>query len=167
MKQGSPNFFQTTVVLLLFFASGALGLIYEVVWSRMMMHVFGSTAIAVGTGPLARAIRRGGTVLGDKAREAAAEFGEIAEDMMAEAQAELRAVRAEAPVAAAAATRPSATRQPSSAIAATALFRSGLGRDEALRISALDPCARDRAQPERRARGVAARCFRSAGSRQT
>ena len=77
MKQGSPNFFQTTVVLLLFFASGALGLIYEVVWSRMMMHVFGSTAIAVGTGPLARAIRRGGTVLGDKAREAAAEFGEI------------------------------------------------------------------------------------------
>ena len=35
-----------------------------------------------------------------------------------------------APVAAAAATRPSATRQPSSAIAATALFRSGLGRDE-------------------------------------
>jgi len=49
MKQRDPNFFQTTVVLLLFFASGALGLIYEVVWSRMMMHVFGSTAIAVGT----------------------------------------------------------------------------------------------------------------------
>ena len=49
MKQRAPNFFQTTVVLLLFFASGALGLIYEVVWSRMMMHVFGSTAIAVGT----------------------------------------------------------------------------------------------------------------------
>ena len=49
MKQRAPNFFQTMVVLLLFFASGALGLIYEVVWSRMMMHVFGSTAIAVGT----------------------------------------------------------------------------------------------------------------------
>jgi hypothetical protein len=49
------------------------------------------TAIAVGTGPLARAIRRGGTVLGDKAREAAAEFGEIAEDMMAEARAQQHA----------------------------------------------------------------------------
>ena len=37
------------LVYLLFFISGALGLVYEVVWSRMMMHVFGSTAIAVGT----------------------------------------------------------------------------------------------------------------------
>jgi spermidine synthase len=35
--------------LLLFFISGALALVYEVVWARMMMHVFGSTAIAVGT----------------------------------------------------------------------------------------------------------------------
>jgi spermidine synthase len=42
-----PN--QKILVLLLFFISGALGLVYEVVWSRMMMHVFGSTAIAVGT----------------------------------------------------------------------------------------------------------------------
>ena len=28
----------TALVLLLFFASGALGLIYQVVWSRMMMQ---------------------------------------------------------------------------------------------------------------------------------
>ena len=38
-----------TLVLLLFFASGALALMYQVVWTRMMMHVFGSTAVAVGT----------------------------------------------------------------------------------------------------------------------
>src|SRR5210317_282427 len=37
------------LVLLLFFFSGALALIYQVVWSRMMTHVFGSTAVAVGT----------------------------------------------------------------------------------------------------------------------
>jgi spermidine synthase len=37
------------LVLLLYFFSGALALVYEVVWARMMMHVFGSTAIAVGT----------------------------------------------------------------------------------------------------------------------
>ena len=49
------------------------------------------TAIAVGTRPLARALRRGGAMLGDKAREAAAEFSEIAEDMMAEARAEQHA----------------------------------------------------------------------------
>ena len=35
--------------MLLYFSSGALALVYQVVWSRMMMHVFGSTAIAVGT----------------------------------------------------------------------------------------------------------------------
>jgi spermidine synthase len=38
-----------SVILPLFFASGALALIYQVVWSRMMTHVFGSTAVAVGT----------------------------------------------------------------------------------------------------------------------
>ena len=37
------------LILLLFFVSGALALVYQVVWSRMMMQVFGSTAIAVGT----------------------------------------------------------------------------------------------------------------------
>lgn len=37
------------LVLCLFFASGALALIYQVVWARMMMHIFGSTALAVGT----------------------------------------------------------------------------------------------------------------------
>lgn len=36
-------------VLLLYFLSGALALVYQVVWSRMMMHVFGSTAVALGT----------------------------------------------------------------------------------------------------------------------
>jgi len=37
------------LVLLLYFMSGALALVYELVWSRMMMQVFGSTALAVGT----------------------------------------------------------------------------------------------------------------------
>ncbi len=37
------------LVLPLFFCSGALGLVYQVVWSRMMTHIFGSTALAVGT----------------------------------------------------------------------------------------------------------------------
>ena len=36
-------------ILLLFYVSGALALVYQVVWSRLMMHVFGSTALAVGT----------------------------------------------------------------------------------------------------------------------
>ena len=39
----------TPLILLLFFLSGACGLVYEVVWSRMMTHVFGTTALAVGT----------------------------------------------------------------------------------------------------------------------
>jgi spermidine synthase len=37
------------LVWLLFFLSGASALVYQVVWSRMLTHVFGSTAIAVGT----------------------------------------------------------------------------------------------------------------------
>ena len=37
------------LVLSLFFFSGACGLVYQVVWSRMMTQVFGSTAEAVGT----------------------------------------------------------------------------------------------------------------------
>ena len=37
------------LVLLLYFLSGATALVYEVVWSRMLMHVFGSTAVALGT----------------------------------------------------------------------------------------------------------------------
>src|SRR5210317_1030123 len=39
----------TRIIILLFLASGALALMYEVVWARMMAHVFGSTALAVGT----------------------------------------------------------------------------------------------------------------------
>ncbi|UCC15202.1 MAG: fused MFS/spermidine synthase [Gammaproteobacteria bacterium] len=45
-KTADPPF---ALVLLLFFFSGALALVYQVVWSRMMTHVFGSTAVAVGT----------------------------------------------------------------------------------------------------------------------
>lgn len=37
------------LVLLLYFLSGATALVYEVVWSRMLIHVFGSTAVALGT----------------------------------------------------------------------------------------------------------------------
>ncbi|MFC1688886.1 fused MFS/spermidine synthase [Pseudomonadota bacterium] len=40
---------KTRLIILLFFASGALALMYEVVWARMMSQVFGSTALAVGT----------------------------------------------------------------------------------------------------------------------
>src|SRR5512147_1585800 len=36
-------------VFLLFFISGACGLIYEVVWSRMMFLIFGRSSLAVGT----------------------------------------------------------------------------------------------------------------------
>lgn len=36
-------------VYFLFFLSGACGLIYQVVWSRMLTHVFGSTVLAVST----------------------------------------------------------------------------------------------------------------------
>ncbi|MHC4846494.1 MAG: fused MFS/spermidine synthase, partial [Planctomycetota bacterium] len=37
------------LVLLLFFLSGACGLVYQVVWTRLLTHVFGTTALAVGT----------------------------------------------------------------------------------------------------------------------
>lgn len=37
------------IILILFFASGACGLIYEVVWARMMTEVLGKTALSVGT----------------------------------------------------------------------------------------------------------------------
>src|SRR5262245_35768494 len=37
------------IVFLLFFLSGAVGLVYEVVWLRMLILVFGSTQLAVGT----------------------------------------------------------------------------------------------------------------------
>lgn len=49
------------------------------------------TALAVGTRPLGRALRRGGGVIGDKIRETAAELSEIVEDMVAEARAEQHA----------------------------------------------------------------------------
>ena len=37
------------VVLALFFASGAAGLVYEVVWTRLLLNVFGATLYAVST----------------------------------------------------------------------------------------------------------------------
>jgi len=37
------------LVLALFFLSGACGLVYQVVWARMLTQVFGTTAAAVGT----------------------------------------------------------------------------------------------------------------------
>ena len=37
------------LVVVLFFLSGACGLVYEVVWTRMMTYVFGGTALALGT----------------------------------------------------------------------------------------------------------------------
>lgn len=39
----------TGLILFLFFLSGALALVYQVVWARIMTHVFGSTALAAGT----------------------------------------------------------------------------------------------------------------------
>ena len=49
MTRKLTNGIPVTLILLLFFLSGALALVYQVVWSRMMMQVFGSTAVAVGT----------------------------------------------------------------------------------------------------------------------
>jgi len=46
-ERGTPSF--AGVVLSLFFVSGALGLIYEVVWLRMLILIFGSTHFAVST----------------------------------------------------------------------------------------------------------------------
>ena len=37
------------IVYILFLLSGACGLVYEVVWSRVMTEIFGSTVLAVGT----------------------------------------------------------------------------------------------------------------------
>ncbi len=37
------------LIFCLFFLSGACGLIYQVVWTRMMTHVFGTTVLAVST----------------------------------------------------------------------------------------------------------------------
>ena len=49
MSRGKTAQAPIALVLLLFFFSGALALVYQVVWARMMTHVFGSTAVAVGT----------------------------------------------------------------------------------------------------------------------
>ncbi|MDX1267661.1 MAG: fused MFS/spermidine synthase, partial [Oceanisphaera sp.] len=49
MNPGPIRKSTTSLAALLYFCSGALALVYQVVWARMMMHVFGSTATAVGT----------------------------------------------------------------------------------------------------------------------
>ena len=49
MSRGKTADLPQRLVLMLFFGSGALALVYQVVWARMMTHVFGSTALAVGT----------------------------------------------------------------------------------------------------------------------
>lgn len=38
----------TRLVLFLFFISGALALVYQVVWSRVMTHVFGCVQVLLG-----------------------------------------------------------------------------------------------------------------------
>lgn len=52
-KPPTSNAIERTVpvalTLALFFVSGACALMYQVVWARLMTHVFGSTALAVGT----------------------------------------------------------------------------------------------------------------------
>lgn len=48
-NQEKNNSSPPVLVLILYFLSGATALVYQVVWSRMLMHVFGSTAVALGT----------------------------------------------------------------------------------------------------------------------
>ncbi|HGJ66880.1 TPA: hypothetical protein ENS27_16090, partial [bacterium] len=44
------NFWKIRIIILaLFFASGAVGLIYQIVWNRMLTLVFGSTVFATTT----------------------------------------------------------------------------------------------------------------------
>jgi hypothetical protein len=50
-----------------------------------------AVAVVTGAAPLARAAGRGGAVLARKAREAAAEAGEIVEDLIAESRAGIEA----------------------------------------------------------------------------
>ncbi|MFN8179677.1 MAG: fused MFS/spermidine synthase [bacterium] len=40
---------KTPAVLVLFFLSGSAGLLYQVVWTRLFVHVFGATVLAVST----------------------------------------------------------------------------------------------------------------------
>ncbi|MBN1825096.1 MAG: hypothetical protein JW958_02440 [Candidatus Eisenbacteria bacterium] len=47
MRNGLPR--PRRFVLLLFFLSGATGLVYEVAWTRLFSVVFGSTALAVSS----------------------------------------------------------------------------------------------------------------------
>ncbi len=49
MRAASKNTPLLGLILILFLGSGALALVYQVVWARLMTHVFGSTAMSVGT----------------------------------------------------------------------------------------------------------------------
>jgi len=48
MSSGTPRWTEP-LILVLFFASGASGLVYEVVWTRVLLTVFGATLYAVAT----------------------------------------------------------------------------------------------------------------------
>jgi spermidine synthase len=70
------------VVLALFFSSGAAGLVYEVVWTRLLLNVFGATLYAVSTvlaafmGGLALGSLVGGRVA-DRLRRPLAAYGVV------------------------------------------------------------------------------------------
>ncbi|HEY7862951.1 MAG TPA: fused MFS/spermidine synthase, partial [Thermoanaerobaculia bacterium] len=48
-EPGGPTLRRRAALLLVFFLSGATGLIYEIAWMRRLTHVFGSTTLAVST----------------------------------------------------------------------------------------------------------------------
>ena len=48
-RRGAAGSLQRAVLLLVFTLSGASGLIYEVLWTRRLTHIFGSTTLAVST----------------------------------------------------------------------------------------------------------------------
>jgi len=49
MRRLSRRTVLRAVLLVVFTLSGAAGLVYEVLWSRRLTHVFGSTTLAVST----------------------------------------------------------------------------------------------------------------------
>lgn len=49
VPRGESSGFSARLILIFFFVSGAVGLIYEVVWLRMLVLIFGSTHFAVST----------------------------------------------------------------------------------------------------------------------
>jgi spermidine synthase len=80
MKRGYPNVRGRLVLLCCFFLSGASGLVYEVVWTRKLALVFGSTSVSIS---LSLAAYLGGMALGafllgrvaDRLKNPAASYG--------------------------------------------------------------------------------------------